>query len=363
MDGPPTIGQEPRPTAGPERPTLVERVLGWLPMPYVWAALLVAAVLGPPGSLLLAYLETGDLAGSLESFFYGYLPARLWQRLLAVVLWYVFYAILFWAIRHARLSVLEAEADLAPLLPEPAVFQRAFGSLSRLGPALLIGLVMETLFIGDYRARLAHAPGSVSRVYEALSGPPLYLMVGTALWVYGTALWGLYRLGRGPLRLKPFYEDRTMGLRPLASLSLSLSFAYFVLLLIMVLMLFIGPVRPEYVGTVIALLLLGLALFFLPLIGAHARMKQEKEALQAVIRERWRDVLARNLAPPGISNPRSPAGADVDDAVVTLEALERKVNAVPTWPFDLSILGKLGVMALPVLAGLVTQLVANLLGL
>jgi hypothetical protein len=331
-------------------------------VPYVWAALLVAALLGPPGSLLVAYLETGDLAGSLESFFYGYLPARLWQRLLAVVLWYAFYAILFWAIRHARTSVLEAEADLAPLLPDTAAFRRAFGSLSRLGPALLIGLVMEALFIGDYRARLAHAPGRVSRIYEALSGPPLYVMVGTALWVYVTAVWGLYRLGRGPLRLKPFYEDRTMGLRPLATLSLSLSLAYFVLLLIMVLMLFIGPVRPEYVGTVIALLLLGLALFFLPLIGARARMKEEKEALQEAVRERWRDVLARNLASANGSNPRSTAGADVD-AVVTLEALERKVNAVPTWPFDLSILGKLGVMALPVLVGLVTQLVANLLGL
>jgi hypothetical protein len=336
--------------------------MGLLPLPYVGAALLVAAVLGPPGSLLLAYLETGDLARSLESFFYGYVPARLWQRILAVVLWYAFYTILFWAIRHARLSVLDAEGDFSPLLPERGAFRRAFSSISRLGPALLIGLVVEALFIGDYRARLAHAPGPVSRVYEAISGPPLYVLVGTALWVYGSALWGLYRLGRGPLQLKPFYEDKTMGLRPLASLSLSLSLAYFVLLLIMVLMLFIGPVRPEYVGTVIALLLLGLALFFLPLLGAHRRMQEEKEALQKALLGRWGGVVTRNVAPGGDADATTSLAADVD-AVATLEALERRVAAIPTWPFDLSILSRLGVMVLPIVVGLVTQIVANLLGL
>lgn len=362
MDGSAAGARERRSTAGPERPTLVERVLGLLPMPYVGAALLMAAVLGPPGSLLVAYLETGDLAGSLASFFYGYIPARLWQRILSVVLWYAFYTILFWAIRHARVSVLAAEADLKPLLSEPDAFRRAFGSLSRLGPALLVGLLVEVLFIGDYRARLAHAPGTISRIYEAASGPPLYVMVGTALWVYGSALWGLYRLGRGPLRLKPFYEDRTMGLRPLASLSLSLSLAYFVLLLIMVLMLFIGPVRPEYVGTVIALLLLGVGLFFLPLLGAHRRMKEEKDALKKALQARWGEVVTRSLAADDDADATASLVADVD-AVVALQALDRKVATVSTWPLDTSILSKLGVMIVPVLIGLLTQLAANLLGL
>jgi hypothetical protein len=362
MDGSAAGAHEQRSTAGPERPTLVERVLGLLPMPYVGVALLMAAVLGPPGSLLIAYLETGDLAGSLESFFYGYIPARLWQRILSVVLWYAFYTILFWAIRHARISVLKAEAGLKPLLSEPDAFRRAFGSLSRLGPALLVGLLVEVLFIGDYRARLAHAPGTISRIYEAASGPPLYVMVGTALWVYGTALWGLYRLGRGPLRLKPFYEDRTMGLRPLASLSLSLSLAYFVLLLIMVLMLFIGPVRPEYVGTVIALLLLGVGLFFLPLLGAHRRMKEEKDALKKALQARWGEVVTRSLAADDDADATASLVAHVD-AVVALQALDRKVATVSTWPLDTSILSKLGVMIVPVLIGLLTQLAANLLGL
>jgi len=362
MDSSATTRRDPGPGGGPERPTLVERVLGLLPMPYVWAALLVAAVLGSPGSLLLAYLETGDLARSLESFFFGYVPARLWQRILAVVLWYAFYTILFWAIRHARLSVLAAEEDLKPLLSEPDAFRRAFGSLSRFGPALLIGLIVEALFIGEYRARLGHAPGTVSRVYEAISGPPLYVMVGTTLWVYVSALWGLYRLGRGPLRLEPFYEDKTMGLRPLASLSLSLSLAYFVLLLIMVLMLFIGPVRPEYVGTVIALLLLGVGLFFLPLLGAHRRMKEEKDALKKALLARWGEILTRSLAPDDDADATASLAAEID-AVVALQALDRKVASIPTWPFDISILSRLGVMVLPIVVGLVTQLVANLLGL
>ncbi len=259
----------------PERPTLVERALSLLPLPYGWAAALVAVLLGPPGSLLFGYLETGDVRASLMAYFHGYLPEHPWQQILAIVLWFAFYTLLFLTIHHARRSVGRSRKTLTPLLADPAAFDEAFRALPRLWPALLVGLAIEALFIGDYRMRLAEAPGSLSVIYEALSGPPLYLMSGTAVWVYAGAVWGLRRLGRGSLKLKPFYDDASMGLKPLATLSLSLSAAYFSLLLIMVLMLFIGPVRVEYVITVALLLTLGLVLFFLPLVGAHRRMRAE----------------------------------------------------------------------------------------
>ncbi len=341
---------------GHERPTLIERVLGLLPLPYGWSALIVAALLGPPGSILVAYLETGSLQTSVESYFHGYMPERVWQQVLAVCLWFVFYTILFLVIRHSRTSVLKAKAALASLLPEPTTFDRAFAALSRFLPSLLIGLVIEALFIGDYRLRIGDAPGPYSMVYEAISGPPLYLMAGTAIWVNVRAMWGLFWLGRAPLKLKPFYEDKTMGLRPMAVLSLSLALGNFSLLFIMVLMLLIGPVRIEYMLTVIALLLLGLALFYLPLFSAHRRMKCEKASLQALVKERWKTVLAASLS------TGSPVTTD-PNVLLTLEATERKVSAVHTWPFDLPILGKLGVMTLTIILGLLTQLFTNLLGL
>ncbi|MCU0522854.1 MAG: hypothetical protein MUF84_19475 [Anaerolineae bacterium] len=344
------------PLAGPRRPTLIERALDVIPLPYGWAALFIAAVLGPPGSLLVAYLETGSLQASLASYFHGYVPEHPWQQALVIALWSAFYAILFWTIRHARHSVLRAEPALASFLPESPAFDRAFGALSRLAPAIVIGLVIEAIFIGDYRVRILEAPGPYSAAYEALSGPPLYLLSGTALWVTASATWGLYRLGHEPLRLRPFYEDKAMGLRSMAALSLSLSKGTFSLLFIMGLMFLIGPVRTEYVLTVIVLLLLGLALFFLPLLGAHARMKREKLALQTYVKERWGMVLARNL------DPASPVATDAS-ALLTLEALERKVNSVHTWPFDLPILSKLGVMALSILLALLTQVIKNALNL
>ena len=49
--------------------------------------------------------------------------------------------------------------------------------------------------------------------------------------------------------------------------------------------------------------------------------------------------------------------------IVLIILLVLILAAVPTWPFDLSILSRLGVMVLPIVVGLVTQLVANLLGL
>ncbi|MBN1248578.1 MAG: hypothetical protein JXC32_13040 [Anaerolineae bacterium] len=346
---------------GPERPTLVERVLALLPLPYGWAAVLVAALLGPPGSLLIGFLETGDLEASMSAFFYGHLPERRWQEILSIILWFAFYTILFWTIAYARRSVIKSRKALTPRLSEPGAFDAAFGHVSWLLPALLIGFAIEALFIGDYRARLASAPGPVSTVYEAVSGPPLYLMSGTAIWVYASAVWGLFRLGKGSLRLKPFYEDESMGLKPMAKLSLSLSAAYFGLLLIMGLMLLIGPVRTEYVITVATLLVLGLVLFFLPLIGAHRRMKAEKKALREAVRARWEEILAGTLTPTE-DEEDEPRTFD-PGAVLALEALERKVAAAQTWPVDVPILSKLGVMALSIILALVTQIVSNLLGL
>lgn len=350
-------------TVGPTRPTLVEALLARLPLPYGWTALLVAALLGPPGSILVAYLETGHIQLSIESFFYGYLPERAWQRVVAILLWYAFYTNLLLAIRRARRSVVRSQEALAPLLPDPGIYTRIFGAVSYTVPALLIGLVLEALFIGDYRTRLAMAPGPFSTVYEAVSGPPLYAMAGTAVWVHARAMWGLYQLGRVPLKLKPFYEDKTMGLRPMAALSLSLSAGYFVLLLIMVLMLVIGPVRPEYPLIVISLLLVGVVLFFLPLLSTHARMKREKRAVQAALATRWRAVLARSFGLAEDTPPPDDARNADPSAVVTLEALERKVNGIRTWPVDVPILGRLGVMALSIVLGLLTHFFKNLLGL
>jgi hypothetical protein len=358
---------------GPEQRTLVERALGLVPLPYGWAALIVALLLGPPGSLLVAYLETRDLQTSLESFFHGYMPEFYWQQILSVVLWSLFYAILFWVIWYARHSVLRATNSLAPLLSEPREYRAAFRGLSRTGPAVLIGLVLYALFFMDYRLRIIEAPGPVSSVYEALSGPPLYLMSGTAIWVYMRTLGGLHQLGRGDLKLTPFYEDKTMGLRPLAALSLSLSAAFFSLLFIMVLMLLLGPVRTEYVITVSSLLIVGIALFFLPLMGAHRRMKHEKQALRAALRKRWAPLVEAHVPPTGagaLADGEGSAGSPgshppVEEQVnmaLVLEALERQAAAVQTWPFDIAILGKLGVMVGSILLSLLTQLAARLLG-
>jgi hypothetical protein len=91
-------------------------------------------------------------------------------------------------------------------------------------------------------------------------------------------------------------------------------------------------------------------------------MKEEKDALKKALLARWGEVVTRSLAPDDDTNTTASLAAEID-AVVTLQALDGKVAAIPTWPFDMSILSRLGVMILPVVVGLVTQLVANLLGL
>ncbi len=75
------------------------------------------------------------------------------------------------------------------------------------------------------------------------------------------------------------------------------------------------------------------------------------------VRERWAGLLIHTLDPTDQGRSTGPG------EVLALEALERKVEAAPTWPVDLPILGKLGVMALTIIVALITQVIGNLLGL
>ncbi|HEX4919690.1 MAG TPA: hypothetical protein VFV92_03015, partial [Candidatus Bathyarchaeia archaeon] len=119
------------------------------------------------------------------------------------------------------------------------------------------------------------------------------------------------------------------------------------------------------VGTILitlSFLLLGVGLFFLPLNSIHVRMQQEKRRLVREIGARY----PRVKQDPSQRN-QSATLEDVHAGMVRLadlqevEMLDRKIVALPTWPFDVNVISKFIAILVSVTAVLLTRLITDYL--
>ncbi len=355
-----------RGAAGPQRPGLLERLVDRIPLPYPAASFLLAVLFGPPGVLLLWSLEAGGPARAFSLFFHLLEPPTPWQKAAAFTLWTLLPFVLLLTARAVRRRVLDAEQALSPFLPDgEEAYRRAFAPLSRSGPPLLLALLLAAVFARYIQAGFQDSLGPVSIAAQILYNLFAFLVYGGSSWVYLAALCGLSRLGRRSLRLKPFHEDRMMGLRPAGSLSLSISVAFFAFLGILILVALVTPVIPEFLLLLAACTAVGVLLFFLPLPGLHRQMTEARSALRAAIHHRQAvrieaaGLLAGPFAPAGAPPPACGEEAtQLLREVLDLQALElaeRKVGELTGWPFDTRILGRLSAAAVSVATGLMVK--------
>src|SRR5207253_10345826 len=91
---------------------------------------------------------------------------------------------------------------------------------------------------------------------------------GTVFWVYMSSIYGLYVLGRQPLKLKAYSEDTMLGVRPIGYLSLHLAIVHLSVIAL-------GAVATSLyadlftITSLITFVIIGGALFFLPLTNVH----------------------------------------------------------------------------------------------
>ena len=352
------------------QPGLVERAIRLIPLPYILACMLAALVIGPPTQLLFHFFDTGDIGESFTRVFAGLMPAEAWQQVASFILWTAQAFYTFWSIRYTRQKIIQAESELAPLLPGGyQAFRQAFRHTGRFGPVLLLALLLIPSVPLFLVAALFGRVGASGVIYNAIRIPIIHIAYATMIWMYASALWGVYRLGAQPLRFKPFYEDGMMGARPLGALSLSLALVYFGNIGILTVIALISPVYSTYPLLLAALIVLGTAMFFLPLRSVHAQMAKEKGRWQQLVSTRMLQF-ARMIDPPPMApqdpGPTGNAGMSREIAdlrvALALESVERKVNAITTWPFDTGILARLAVLVTPILVGVVTQLLLTLFG-
>ncbi len=351
--------------AGLDRPSPVERFAALLPVSYHLAALLWSIFLGPPAIVALNLIYTGgDLGRSVELFFPQASPPTPWQRALAAAFWTFSCWYGFWMIRYIRTRLQSAEGDIAPLLPEgQAGFRRTFAPVIRPIGGILVGLFLDLLFLRTALITYRNAPGPLLVVWRTLYPTFFFLLYGAGSWVYISALWGLGRLGKQELKLSSYHVDNMMGLGAIGSLSLSISSAFFGFLGIITIQMLLGPLVPEYLPALAAMLVLGVVLFFLPLHGIHKLMRKEKGRLRVELNDRLVQAIERGGG-AGSRGRASPAAelkrlASELKNVLTLGLVERKLESLAVWPFDTRILGKLSAIVLSVIAGLIINVLVK----
>ncbi len=200
-----------------------------------------------------------------------------------------------------------------------------------------------------------------------------FLILAALLYVYGSSMLAIYRAGKLPLKLKPFTEDRTLGLKPFGTTSLRLTSVYAilpivatVLPLVNVTVEFPGGVtftplvlRPSDIIFTGGLVLIGVALFFVPLIGIHRRLLEEKRHELDWITPRY-TLIVQRLKDQAASSPQSENIRDrqaLADELTIVRQLQADIHRIMGWPFDLGVMTRLAtVLALPPLLGVVARI-------
>ncbi len=331
-------------SSGPEQPTLIERFVGFFPIPYVITCVILALVTGSPGFRLVQYLDSGTVI--LPSTPLDYLS----ETVFTVLPFYCFFAV-----RYMRLKIVASEPNLVSLSPNgEETYHRAFKRVtSKVGPLILTALTVPLLLYSE----LPSSPGPITSGFDIAITLILALGYASAVWVYISSVWGLHTLGKTPMRLKAFYEDRMLGVGQMGSLSLSLMYVYFIGI---GLALLIFSSQPALLTLLVAFVLLGTALFFLPLSNIHTRMREVKKKELATVRANFKGLFTR-LDGGDSANEQSTL-SDLR-TMMAHDMIERKALSIATWPFDTSVLGRVAVIILSVTAILISRIIQIVLHL
>ncbi len=290
--------------------------------------------------------------------------------LLSVLLFYLLYMI-----RYMRLRLSTAEPLLVPLLPEgEETFHRVFGRISRPIAPIAIGAILMILFtLQSYPEVptnfLVFGTELASMVFLLVSYPLWFVIFGTFAWVYFASIRGLYELGRKPLKLKHFDEDRMLGVRPIGSLSLSFAFTYFAGLGILALLpvaLLPSTSSSSYTELLFVLVLSGVVFFFLPLNAVHEKMREAKHREE----ESLRNQLVKIVKTPNESDTEvsdSPVSKtevlEMKEVlnrltkVIAIDMTKQEAKSIPTWPIDAPILGRFATIIISITGILAANLI------
>lgn len=218
---------------------------------------------------------------------------------------------------------------------------------------LLMGTV-QTIFI------FFVLPGRYSLAQKlGISLPFLFwnVFLCTFFWVWFYSIYKIYRMGKLPLKLRPFTEDRTLGLKPFGRTSLQLTGVYVAFLAsIFVTTVPLSEYSPLVIALAISLLLLGLVIFFLPLLTLHSKLVEAKQQALQWISPQY-VALVQKLRKDGLEN----SDEKLYHALAAIDKIQRDINQIHSWPFDVGIVTRLAAIIFSVVAILLASFVRAIL--
>lgn len=220
---------------------------------------------------------------------------------------------------------------------------------SRAGPILLTIAVTAIVSAGGAMTYGALGP------LASLPFLFVYLVpILTFVWVYVTILVGLNRVGRHPLTLTGFPEDRTLGLRSIGTLaSAGLGF----LLIAAAPVLIAAGDEPVTLAIGLGIVGIALAAFVASMWPLHQQMARAKERYVASTRRLYADAYAPMMEDASQATLEAQSGA-----LGAARSLDERAQSLQTWPIDEGTLRFVAVIVSGVVTSLVVRAVFAALG-
>lgn len=240
-----------------------------------------------------------------------------------------------------------AELTLVGQEPSPRVFR---GMGSTIGPILLafvVSLAVLYVVVGTEAWWVILALLVLNVV--------IHLPLTTLFWAYLMLMLGLNRLGTRHLALEAYGGDKSLGLRPVGKLAFT-GFWVFAATLAPIVLISLTFAVSLVVG--LLFFMAGVIAFFLSLWRLHEQMSRAKQRqlLQA-------QTLYEQAYEPLMTTYTLEILKERSSLLSTAEALERRAEAIQTWPFSDALLARIVAIGLSVVTAIIARMVMKPLGL
>lgn len=183
----------------------------------------------------------------------------------------------------------------------------------------------------------------------------IHLPITTLFWTYLMLMFGLNRLGTRHLALESYGGNKSLGLLPVGKLAFT-GFWVFAANLAPILLVSLTYFVTLAVGLLV--FIVGVIAFFLSLWRVHEQMDRARQyqLLQA-------QTLYEQAYEPLMTSHTLEMLEQRSGLLGAAEALERRAQAIQTWPFSDALLARIVVIGLSVVTAIIARLVMKPLGL
>jgi hypothetical protein len=341
--------------------TILESTIAAAHLPFSVGCLVIAFAGGAPGSFLVFYLGTHSLTEAWSktastSFNTSLSSVPQVSTPVAVVASILITFSLFldlYLVRYLRRKMQAAEPKLSALASDgAAAYVRAFRVMGGTTGIAFFALVFFFLY---FPPRAQVAPDPVSLLGMAVVTLIATLVYGSAFWTYLSGLWGVYRFGRERLTLRPFYEDRLLGLRPLGHVVTTFALIFSVAITVTLNGEFVVGAA-DSIAINLGIIALGVAMLFLPLRGIHSKMAymkhEEQTRLSLKGKEFPREVMyGESEGEPSLSRIQGLL------EIQRFQLLKIEASNISEWPFEPGSVERLVAILLAIFGVLLGRLV------